>query len=389
MTNQNLAPYAIDEKSSKGTRFIENDETLKYRSIFAVDRHKIINSASFRRLQYKTQVFVNHEGDHYRTRLTHSLEVAQIARLIAGALLVNQDLAEIISLAHDLGHSPFGHAGEDALNEKLLELKFFDLKFLHNEHGLKLITKLEKISPEFDGLNLSWETLEGIIKHNGPILNDKSQYILNYNKEFDLDLKNYSSIEAQISAISDDIAYNNHDLEDGLRAELFKIEDLFELNLIGNIYQNILQKNPKLRRELLVSEAKKQITAIMALDVIENSKKNIAQNNIKNSQDARNLKKSLVGFSKEVEKAHQELKKFLMKNMYRHQKVNQMTIDAKNIISKLFDYYANNENEFLAKIDINLTLKNISKKQMAILVCDYIAGMTDRFAIKEFKKLIK
>lgn len=389
MTNQNLASYAIDEKFSKGTRFIENDETLKYRSIFAVDRHKIINSASFRRLQYKTQVFVNHEGDHYRTRLTHSLEVAQIARLIAGALLVNQDLAEVISLAHDLGHSPFGHAGEDALNEKLLELKFFDLKFLHNEHGLKLITKLEKISSEFDGLNLSWETLEGIVKHNGPILNDESKYILNYNQEFDLDLQNYSSIEAQISAISDDIAYNNHDLEDGLRAELFKIEDLFELNFIGKIYQDILQKKPNLRRELLVSEAKKQITAIMVLDVIENSKKNISQNNIKNSQDVRNLKKSLVGFSEGIEKAHQELKKFLMKNMYRHQKVNNMTFDAKNIISKLFDYYTNNENEFLAKIDINLTLKNISKKQMAILVCDYIAGMTDRFAIKEFKKLIK
>lgn len=387
MTNQHLATYAVNEKNSKGRRFLEKDDSSKYRSIFAVDRHKIINSASFRRLQYKTQVFVNHEGDHYRTRLTHSLEVAQIARWISGALMVNQDLSEVISLAHDLGHSPFGHAGEDILNEKLAEFNFADLKFLHNEHGLKLITKLEKISPEFDGLNLSWETLEGIVKHNGPILGDEAHYISSYNDEFDLDLRNYSSIEAQISAIADDIAYNNHDLEDGLRAELFKVEDLFELNLVGKIYQNILQKNPNLRRELLVSEAKKQITAIMVLDVIENSKNNISENNIKALQDVRDFKGTLVGFSKEIEKSHQELKGFLMKNMYRHQRVNKMTDDAKNIVSQLFDCYMNNDVEFLKKIDKNLMAKNISKKQLATLVCDYIAGMTDRFAIKEFKKI--
>ena len=230
MIDFELAPFAVDESKSSGRLYPENYDDSKYRSVFGRDRDRIINSSAFRRLQYKTQVFVNHEGDHYRTRLTHSLEVAQIARWIAGALKVNKDLAEIVSLAHDLGHTPFGHAGEDALNEKMIDFGGFS----HNGHTLKIITKLETRFIEFEGLNLSWEMLEGVVKHNGPITDSAKlhDYIRDYNFKHDLDIKNFPSIESQISAISDDIAYNNHDIEDGLRAELFKIEELFELPII-------------------------------------------------------------------------------------------------------------------------------------------------------------
>lgn len=222
MIDFELAPFAVDEMKSRGRLYHEVYDDSKFRSIFGRDRDRIIGSSAFRRLQYKTQVFVNHEGDHYRTRLTHSLEVAQIARWIAGALKVNKDLAEIVSLAHDLGHTPFGHAGEDALNEKMQPFGGFS----HNGHTLKIITKLETRFIEFEGLNLSWEMLEGVVKHNGPVF-DPEDYIGKYNSAHDLDLKNFPSLEAQISAISDDIAYNNHDIEDGLRADLFKVEELF------------------------------------------------------------------------------------------------------------------------------------------------------------------
>jgi dGTPase len=384
MINFELASYAVDEEKSRGRLFVENYNDSKYRSVFGRDRDRIINSSAFRRLQYKTQVFVNHEGDHYRTRLTHSLEVAQIARWIAGALKVNKDLAEIVSLAHDLGHSPFGHAGEDALNEKMEAFGGFS----HNAHTLKIITKIETRFIEFEGLNLSWEMLEGVVKHNGPLLKEEEiePYIKKYNAKYDLDLKNFSSLEAQISAISDDIAYNNHDLEDGLRADLFEVDELFELPLVGKIYQEILSKYPQIKRELLVGEAKKRLTLAMVLDVIENSKKNISQNAILSELDVRNAGKCLINFSAEMEIAHQTLKKFLMKNMYRHQMVNEMTQDAKKIVGSLFNFYfADIQNLPFEHAEI---AKKISdKKDLAVFVADYIAGMTDRFAIKEFERL--
>jgi dGTPase len=385
MINFELAPYAVDEEKSRGRLYLENYDDAKYRSVFGRDRDRIINSSVFRRLQYKTQVFVNHEGDHYRTRLTHSLEVAQIARWIAGALKVNKDLAEIVSLAHDLGHTPFGHAGEDALNEKMHEFGGFS----HNAHTLKLITKIETRFIEFEGLNLSWEMLEGVVKHNGPITDELKlhSYIKHYNGLHDLDLKNFPSIESQISAISDDIAYNNHDIEDGLRADLFKSEDLLELPLIGEIYQEILTQYPDIKRELLVGEAKKRLTLAMVMNVIDTTQKNLAQNKIQTEDDVRKVGKFLVHFSPEMEAAHQSLKKFLMQNMYRHSTVNRMTASAQKIVGGLFDFYINNPN-CLPDERAEIAVKISNQKDLAILVSDYVAGMTDRYAIKEFEELV-
>ena len=389
MINFELASFAVDEEKSRGRLHSETYDDAKYRSVFGRDRDRIINSSAFRRLQYKTQVFVNHEGDHYRTRLTHSLEVAQIARWIAGALKVNKDLAEIVSLAHDLGHTPFGHAGEDILNEKMHEFGGQGLEFSHNAHTLKIITKLETRFIEFEGLNLSWEMLEGVVKHNGPI-SDKSRlhaYIADYNLKHDLDLKNFPSIESQISAISDDIAYNNHDIEDGLRAELFEVEELFSLPLVGKIYQEILAKYPQIKRELLVGEAKKLLTLAMVIDVINNTQKNILENKIDSEKAVRCCGKFLVNFSPEMEIAHQALKKFLMQNMYRHSTVNRMTANAKKIISGLFDFYMSSPS-CLPDERAEVAVKISDEKFLAILVSDYIAGMTDRFAIKEFEQLV-
>ena len=379
MQNFELANFAVDENKSRGRMFIENFDDSKYRSIFGRDRDRIINSSAFRRLQYKTQVFVNHQGDHYRTRLTHTLEMAQIARWIAGALNANKDLAEIISLAHDLGHPPFGHAGEDALNLKMQNFGGFS----HNAHTLKIITKIETRFIDFVGLNLSWETLEGVEKHNGAILDFSKidKYILNFNQIYDLELHKNPSIEAQISAISDDIAYNNHDIEDGLRAELFRVEDLLEIPLIGEIYQEILQKNPQIRQELLVGEAKKRITLAMVLDVIEHTKINLQKNNIKTLEDIKIFPKFLVEFSPKMQEIHLLIKKFLMQKMYRHQLVNAMTDNAKDVINSLFDFHFLKP-EILPKERYEEYLQNQNSQNLAEIICDYIAGMTDRFAIK-------
>ena len=384
MIDFELATFAVDENKSQGRHYKEHYDDSKYRSVFGRDRDRIINSAAFRRLQYKTQVFVNHEGDHYRTRLTHSLEVAQIARWISSGLRVNKDLAEIISLAHDLGHTPFGHAGEDALNEKLQEVGL-DFSFSHNAHALKIITKLENRFIEFEGLNLSWEMLEGVVKHNGPLVDNVDEYIVTYNQEFDLDLQNYSSIEAQISAISDDIAYNNHDLEDGLRANLFEVEEILELEVVGDIYKEILDKYPNLRREMLVGEAKKRLTLAMVIDVIENSRKNIADAHIEITNDVRNAGKKLISFSAEMENAQQKLKDFLMQRMYRHKRVNEMTKDAKKVVGDLFDCYFRDPT--LIPKEIHQKFKINDEKSLIILICDYLSGMTDRFAINQFKNL--
>jgi dGTPase len=382
--NSKLANFASKEEESRGRLYQENIDGAKYRSIYGRDRDRIIESGAFRRLQYKTQVFVNHQGDHYRTRLTHSLEVAQISRWIAGALKVNKDLAEVISLAHDLGHTPFGHAGERALNKKMADFGGFS----HNVNTLKIITKLETRFIEFEGLNLSFEVIEGVVKHNGPIIKTAKihQYIKEYNQKHNLELRKFPAIEAQISAISDDIAYNNHDIEDGLRANLFEIEQLFSLPVVGKIYQEILAKYPTIKRELLVGEAKKMITSHMVIDIIEQTKKNIEQYKINNPDDFRNLDKSLVHFSSKLELADKALKKFLFEKMYCHYTVNRMTAKAAKIVSSLFDFYMQNPN--CLPDERGLTYQEISnQKELAILIADYIAGMTDRFAIKEYEEL--
>ncbi|GDX35771.1 deoxyguanosinetriphosphate triphosphohydrolase-like protein [Alphaproteobacteria bacterium] len=385
MVNNSLASYAINEKYLRDRLYPEK-KLIYPKDPFAVDYERIINSSAFRRLQYKTQVFVNHQGDHYRTRLTHSLEVAQIARSIAHALHLNRDLAENISLAHDLGHTAFGHAGEQVLNEKMMQFKGFS----HNAHTFKIITKLETRFADFEGLNLSWEMLEGVAKHNGRFKDFKGvpEYILNYNKIFDLQLNLSPSLEAQISAIADDIAYNNHDLEDGLRAQLFSIQDLLFLPVIGEIYQEIIENFENLAQEILVGEAKKIITNRMIFDVINNTKKNLTKYDIKGFKDVQNHPNFLVNFSTEMLKTNQILKDFLMKKMYRHSLVNQMTKTAHQVISDLFDYYLGNPQV----ISISIKDKNYLNYpiiQQANLIADYIAGMTDRYAINLHSQIIK
>ena len=389
MIDFELEKYAVNENASRGREHNEIFDDSKYRSVFGKDRDRVINSSAFRRLQYKTQVFVNHKGDHYRTRLTHSMEVAQIARWIAGALKVNKDLAEIVSLAHDLGHTPFGHAGEIILDQKIKDFTNNELHFSHNQHSLKLITELENRFIEFKGLNLSWEMLEGVAKHNGPLKLDKKKesYIKHFNSKYDLDLTRFPSIEAQISSISDDIAYNNHDIEDGLRANLFEKKHLLELPVVGKIYKDLMKKHPNIKHETIVGEAKKRITLKMVVDVIDETKRRIKTNKVNSEEDVRNQKEFLVGFSPEMEEANRAIKRFLTDNVYRHYNVNIMTTRARKIVSRLFDFLVENPHclpynkETIEKVTDN-------KKTLAIFIGDYIAGMTDRYAINEYEKLI-
>ncbi len=381
MPNKN---YAIDENFSRGRLITEKFFAYQINP-FAVDYERIINSSAFRRLQYKTQVFVNHQGDHFRTRLTHSLEVAQIARSLALLLGLNRDLAENISLAHDLGHTPFGHAGEEALNNKMKNYGGFS----HNAHTLKIITKLETRFVEFEGLNLSFEMLEGVAKHNGRFtkIDQINPYILNYNKTFNLELDKSPSLEAQISSLADDIAYNNHDIEDGIRAELFSFEELFFIPVIGEIYQQILEEYPKIKREILVGEAKKRITAVMIEDVINTSENNLKKYSITSYNQVKDFPIFIISFSQEMMKVIQTIKIFLMNKMYRHKIVNNMTNSANQIISDLFDYYFNNQKE-MAIILKDQFYQSLSDFDKADLIADYIAGMTDRFAINNHKTLM-
>lgn len=384
MTDQVLASYAVSPNKIRAKQYHEESGVLKYRSVFDIDRDRIINSAAFRRLQYKTQVFVNDQGDHYRTRLTHTLEMVQIARWIAKALKVNEDLAETISLAHDLGHPPFGHAGEDALNQKMINFSGFS----HNAHTLKLITKIEKRFIGFNGLNLSYETLEGLVKHNGAIrdVNKISRYIYDFNCDFDLNLHLNPSLEAQISAISDDIAYNNHDLEDGLRAKLFNIEDLMAIPLVGDIYYEIIKNNPDIRQELLVSEAKKYLTFAMVDDVINQTYFNLQKNHIQTPDDINLMERFMVEFSPAMQEVYLALKNFLTTKMYRHFEINKMTQNAHNIVNYLFDNLMANPQKLPPEY-FRLWQDNPSLENCAEIVCDYIAGMTDRYALKNFNNV--
>jgi dGTPase len=384
MIDFELAPFAVNENNSRGRQHKESELDNKYRSIFGRDRDRIINSSSFRRLQYKTQVFINHAGDHYRTRLTHSLEVAQISRWISSALKVNKDLSEIISLAHDIGHPPFGHSGEKILHEKMLEFGGFS----HNAHTIKILTEFENKFIEFPGLNLSWEIIEGTAKHNGPIkdLTKTHSYIVEYNKKFDLELDKFPSIESQISSVSDDVAYTGHDIEDALKANLFRIKDLFDLPLIGRIYQNLLKKYPDVAEESIINEAKREMTREMIMDIISKTQDNIKLYNIKSEDDIRNNNFVIAEFSEDFYKANITIKKFFQENIYTHPKINRVRVKSKKIISKLFDFYMENPNSLMDNRHID-TGKITDQGKLAVIISDYIAAMTDRYIIKEFKEL--
>ncbi len=375
--------YAISSKNAKRQSY-EDPNLNKYRSNFGQDRDRIIESNAFRRLQYKTQVFVNFHGDHYRTRLTHSLEVSQIARWLACGLSLNKDLAEIISLAHDLGHPPFGHAGEDMLNRKIKLENPLNTSFSHNAQAIKIVTQIENRSVTYKGLNLCWDTLEGLVKHNGAFTKkDKMHPIVSlYNQEFDLDLFRQPSLEAQISAQADDIAYNNHDIEDGLKDGLFELEDLLEIDQIANIYHEIVTQFKNITKEQLIGEIKKRLTSQMVISLIENSKKRLEEFNINDIEDVRNFHGFIIEHSDEMQRTIKEISSFLYENMYTHKKVTKMREKANQIISTLFDYY----NYYPKEIPEQFKSNN---QPLITSVVDFISGMTDRYAITKFDEITR
>jgi len=368
------APFACTPQTSRGRRFPEPESPP--RSPFQRDRDRIIHSAAFRRLKYKTQVFVYHEGDNYRTRLTHSLEVSQIARSVARALNVNEDMAEAVALAHDLGHTPFGHAGEDALNAAMEPFGGFD----HNDQALRILTQLERRYAEFDGLNLTWEALEGVIKHNGPLTGPLPTTIANYPKDHDLEVHTYAGLEAQIAALSDDIAYNNHDIDDGLRAGLFAIDDLTDVPLAGPVVHDIQKRYPGLELPRLVHETVRRLINLMVHDLLDETNRRLAQAKPRSAQDVRDYGSPMAAFSETMRENDKALKKFLLASMYRHERVNTMTANAGKVMAELFTYLHANPNVLPAPWPDEADGPGTAVT--ARLVADYIAGMTDRYALK-------
>ncbi|MBF0354167.1 MAG: deoxyguanosinetriphosphate triphosphohydrolase [Alphaproteobacteria bacterium] len=376
---QDIASFASRAAESRGRLHPEAES--RTRSPFQRDRDRIIHSAAFRRLQYKTQVFVYHEGDNFRTRLTHSLEVAQIARSVSRQLGLDEDLAEALALAHDLGHPPFGHAGEDALKEMMKPFGGFD----HNAQSLRVVTLLEARYPGFDGLNLTWETLEGLVKHNGPLAGAMPAYISDYQARHDLELKTFPSAEAQVAALSDDIAYNNHDVEDGLRAGLFKVEDLRQIPIVGPLIEEISRRHPDLDQARLIHTLVRELIGAMVLDLVAETRRRVAEAKPKTASDVRHLGRPLAGFSEEMVEADRALKKFLFAHMYRHYKVNRMTSKARRVVKDLFTLFLA-EPECLPE-EWRERASTKGTAETARLVCDYVAGMTDRFALEEHRRL--
>ena len=372
-----------DYNTSKG-RLYQEPFGSDFRTCFQRDRDRIIHASSFRRLKHKTQVFVSNEGDHYRTRLTHTIEVAQVARSVSRALGLDEDLTEALALAHDLGHPPFGHAGENVLNNKMKDYGGFD----HNAQTIKILTKLEETYAAFQGLNLTWETLEGIAKHNGPLTGKsahkkhRDNYIFEYNKLHDLHLDKFSSLESQIASLSDDIAYNCHDIDDSIRAGLIDIYELSHIDLIGSAINHVNKQHARLENGIFVSEVTRYILKTMVYDLIDSTMKNVKENGIETAEDVRNSDKMIAKFSEELEDSIQKIKQFLMAKVYRNYKVNRMTQKAEIAISSLFDFYMDNPGCLPDKwsVKANIDDKNIR----ANVICDFIAGMTDLYAIKEY-----
>jgi dGTPase len=377
------APYAEDPAKSRGRKVAEPESQT--RTPFARDRDRIIHCTAFRRLKEKTQVFVAHEGDHFRTRLTHSLEVAQIARSLATALGLDPDLAETIALAHDLGHPPFGHAGEDELQVQMAGFGGFD----HNVQTFRVVTKLERRYPRFDGLNLTWETLEGIIKHNGPVVDKLERPSWSAIAEFDADyglrLGGWASAEAQVAALADDIAYNNHDVDDGVQAGLFQLDELREIPLIGPHVASAAADYPNCEPGILRLEAVRRMIGAMAADVLAETRRRAEAGKVGSPEDVRELGHALVAFSRGMVEDLSALRAFLMDRMYRHWKVNRTRSQARRMLAEMFQLFLG-EPDVLPAEWYARTLGRDEAGQ-ARVVCDYIAGMTDRFAIEEHRKL--
>lgn len=374
-TIQSLSKLAVPLKS-KGRFFKENKTHL--RSDFQRDRDRIIHSTAFRRLKHKTQVFVNTSGDHFRTRITHSLEVAQIARTLSKFFNLNEDLCETLSLAHDLGHTPFGHAGEDALNDCMRKFGGFD----HNIQTIRIILFLENRYYEFNGLNLTFETLDGLLKHNGPIKNLKKYNKIIGKNHFKNKIKFLlsPSLEAQIASISDDIAYNSHDLEDGLKSNLFKLKDLENIPILKNIINKHKKKIKKFSIDLIIRQVIREIINEMVKDIISTTQKNIKKRKIQNLNNVYKSKYPIVTFSKKMKVFDKKIKKFLRQKMYFHKNVESNTKLGKKIINKLFVSIKNNPEKY---INVN----KYDKSNIERSICDFIAGMTDRYAINLYNKI--
>lgn len=375
-----LKSYACQAENSRGRVYPE--KATPYRNEFERDRDRIIHANAFKRLQYKTQVFINHEGDHYRNRLTHSIEVSTISRSVAKALGLNDDLAEGVALAHDLGHTPFGHIGETALS---LCMKDYG-GFSHNAHSFKLLTYIEQRYAAYDGLNLTWEVLEGIVKHNGPITHRKEeyQYVFDYDAQHNLDLNKYSSAEAQVASMSDDIAYICHDFEDGVKAGIFNENKLYQIDLLGRFIHEIKTEYKSIDDVKLIYEVGRRLMHYFIQSLLAQTRENIQKYNIQTEEEVRNLHCNLVDFTPEICAQINIIKSFMKDELYNHSRVLSVSNQCKQIVEKLFALYS--ENILSLPSDWNDLLKqNPTEKYRMSVIADYIAGMTDRFAIKQYQ----
>jgi dGTPase len=386
-----VAQYRSQPEESRG-RLVHEPESPP-RTPFARDRDRVIHSTAFRRLKHKTQVFVYHEGDHYRTRLTHSIEVAQVARSIARALGLDEDLAEALALAHDLGHTPFGHAGERELDRLMRPYGGFD----HNAQSLRIVTRLERRYALFDGLNLTWETLEGLVKHNGPLVdaggNPAGRYrehglpeaIIEYAQAHDLRLASFASAEAQVAAIADDIAYNAHDIDDGLRASLFTVIDLGDVPLAGDALAEVVRTYPDLDKQRVVHETVRRVISRMVADVLAETCRRAKRFAPASSDAVRALGQPLIAFSDQMRENNRVLQAFLSQRMYRHPRVIEIMERAQRVIRDLFDAYC--ADPALLPPDWREDSFTDDRSHHARQVCDFLAGMTDRYALDQHKRL--
>ncbi|HJD57392.1 MULTISPECIES: deoxyguanosinetriphosphate triphosphohydrolase [unclassified Candidatus Tisiphia] len=374
-----LASYAVDPSNSRGRLF--NEYPTAYRNEFERDHDRIIHSKAFRRLQYKTQVFINHEGDHYRNRLTHSIEVSTVARSIAKTLNLSSDLAETIGLAHDLGHTPFGHAGEVALNKCMQDYGGFS----HNAHSLKILTKVEKRYAAYDGLNLTWEVLEGIVKHNGPLINNIPEYIVEYDSQHNLDLTHYSSAEAQIASLADDISYISHDLEDSVGAKIIDFNHLTEIKFIDQYAFEIKSQFENITTTQLIYEVVRKLISDLIDDLLLQTNNNLQKQKIITTDDIRHLDYQLVDFTDEAKERIVKIKQFLYDKVYKHNKLTSMLLKCQRIVQDLFKIYMDNID--LLPFSWKELIIPGNTKSKAGIIADYIAGMTDRFAIQEHQDI--
>ena len=377
-----LVGYACVPEQSRGR--VHEEPESKNRSAFQRDRDRIIHSSAFRRLKDKTQVFVYDKEDHARTRLTHTLEVAQITRSIARALMVNEDLAEGIALAHDLGHTPFAHIGEEYLAKFMEPYGGFE----HNDQSLRVLTTLERKYPGWNGLNLTWETLEGVVKHNGPVKNPHIA-VQELQDQIDLELSGHASIEAQVAALSDDIAYNNHDVEDGLRVHFFSVDDLAEITLLGEVMAGIKKEHGDLEHRYLVQEMIREMIGAMVEDVLAETESRLQDLNPQTADDVRGAGRQMVDFSEDMRRKVDELRSFLRERMYRHYTINRMHLKVERIVGDLFTAFTKNYEMLPENLQIRVKEAGGAENEQirARIVADHIAGMTDRFATQEHKRL--